>query len=273
MRNIIIILSSLFVGVTFYSCTKEIDVELDEGDRRLVIDAWFTTETKTHEIRLTQTADYFSNEPAPLVSGASVQISGGGDVWPFTEVSPGVYQSGPTAHAKNFTDYTLRVAYEGEVYEATDHCDTVPALEQIALWYNEDIEYGSWYDILIWTTELQGYGHWYCWRVLKNGEYMKDTLSEIYFDNDEYLGDGLYFEAFPIEWFRESEVSSGDIITLEQHNISEKTYRAFEAILTETEWKGGLFDSPPANIPSNVSNNGLGVFIVSSVETASVVVP
>lgn len=264
-------------GLTIVSCTKIIDVELEEGDRRLVIDAWFTNEVKTHTIRLTQTADYFSNEPAPLVSGASVQITGGGDVWPFVEVSPGIYESEPNAHAKNFTDYTLTVIYDDEVYTATDRCDTVPVLDQIALWYSEnpdpDANIQAWYDILIWTQELQGYGHWYCWRVLKNGEYMKDTLSEIYFDNDEYLGDGLVFEAFPLEWVNAAEVQTGDTITLEQHNISEKTYKAFTAILTETEWKGGLFDTPPANIPSNISNNGYGVFLVSSVTSASAVVP
>jgi hypothetical protein len=262
-----------FIGFVFLSCTKEIQVDLDEGDRRLVVDAWFTTEVKTHEIRLTQTASYFSNEAAPLVSGASVQITGGGDVWPFNEVSPGVYQSAPNAHAKNFTDYTLSVVYEGEVYEATDRCDTVPDIEQMMLWYNLDTAGKSWYDILIWTTELQGYGHWYCWRVMKNGEYLKDTLSEIYFDNDEYLGDGLYFEAFPIEWVYEEDVQSGDTITLEQHNISKKSYDAFVAIMTETAWSGGLFSTPPANIPSNISNNGYGMFLVSSLETASAIVP
>ncbi|MCB9225286.1 MAG: DUF4249 domain-containing protein [Crocinitomicaceae bacterium] len=272
MKKTLFLLFGLF-GLLLVSCTKEIQVDLDEGDRRLVVDAWFTTEQKVHEIRLTQTADYFSNAPAPLVSGATVQISGGGDVWPFTEVSPGIYHSQPNAHAKHFTDYTLSIYYEGEIYEATDHCDTVPAIEQLALWYNEDTVDGSWYDILVWTTELQGHGDWYCWRVLVNNEYVKDTLSEIYFDNDEYLGDGLYFEAFPLEWIWADLVQSGDTVTLEQHNISEKTYRSFEAVLTETEWKGGLFDSPPANIPTNISNNGYGVFVVSSVENASVIVP
>ena len=30
--------------------------------------------------------------------------------------------------------------------------------------------------------------------------------------------------------------------------------------MLETEWRGGLFDSPPANVPSNVSNGALGYF-------------
>jgi hypothetical protein len=38
-KHIAFILLSLLV----ISCTKEIDIDLDEGDRRLVVDAWFTT--------------------------------------------------------------------------------------------------------------------------------------------------------------------------------------------------------------------------------------
>ncbi|MBD3635749.1 MAG: DUF4249 domain-containing protein [Crocinitomicaceae bacterium] len=257
------------------SCTKEIDIELEEGDRRLVVDAWFTTQQKTHEIRLSQTSDYFSQEETPKVSGADVQIAGGGDLWTFSEVSPGIYHSDdPLAHAKLGNTYTLSITYDGQNYSATDYCDTVPSLDQIALSANYDQNNAlDWYDILVWTTELPGYGHWYCWRVLVNSEYVKDTLSEISIESDEYLGDGLTFQSFPIEWIDADEVVSGDTVRLEQHNISKQTYDAFIAILSETEWKGGIFDSPPANVPSNISNDGLGVFVVSAVSEAEVIVP
>ncbi|MEX1000995.1 MAG: DUF4249 domain-containing protein [Crocinitomicaceae bacterium] len=264
-----IILSGLFLG-----CTKEIDIELEEGDRRLVIESWFTTEEKVHEIRLTETANYFSNEPTPKASGATVQISGGGEVFPFSEVSPGIYHSAPSAKASLGTQYTLSVVFEGELYEAQDYCDSVPSLNQVELYPSYDAENNlSGYDFLIWTKELSGYGHYYCWRIKRNGEYLTDTLSEITIESDEYLGDGLEFNAFPIDYISINEVNSGDTLTLEQHNISKQTYDAFIGILSETEWKGGIFDTPPANIPSNVNNNGLGVFVVSAMVKKSVIVP
>jgi hypothetical protein len=264
------------IGFSFgtFSCTKEIDIELEEGDRRLVVDAWFTSEQKVHEIRLSQTADYFSNEPTPLISGAQVSISGGGELFNFSESSPGIYHSEPTASAKFGTTYTLSIVYENEIYEAMDFCDTVPTLNQLALYpeYNDEGNLKG-YALLVWTQELSGHGHFYAWRVLNNGIYIKDTLSEISFDADEYLGDGLVFEAFPIEYVSINQVNSGDTVRLEQHNISKQTYDAFEAILSETAWRGGIFDAPPANVPSNISNNGLGMFIVSSISSLEVVVP
>lgn len=266
--------SILLVLITLFSCTKELDIELEEGERRLVVDAWFTTEQKTHEIRLSQTANYFSNEPTPLVSGADVNITGGNEVFTFSEVSPGVYHSEPTAYAKLGTTYTLNVDYNDESFVATDYCDTVPSLDTMILYpYYDDEGVLEGYDFLIWTKELAGYGHYYVWRVLKNGEYIQDTLNEITIESDEYLGDGLEFEAYPIDYVELSQIQSGDVLTLEQHNISKQTYDSFIAILTETEWKGGIFDSPPANIPSNISNNGLGVFVVSPIVSMDVVVP
>lgn len=272
MKKYLIYLVLVIASLSVQSCTKEIEIELEEGDRKLVVDAWFTTEEKVHEIRLTETSDYFSQEATPEVSGALVQIEGGGELFNFYEVSPGVYQSDPTAAAKIKTNYTLTVQYNGQTYQAQDYCDTVPEIDYMDLYLNTDPD-GDWYDILIWTTELQGYGHFYCWRTLINDVYLKDTLSEIYFDNDEYLGDGLSFEAFPIEWIWADLVSSGDTVTLEQHNISAQTYDIFEAILRETEWKGDIFDAPPANVPTNLNNGGLGVFVVSSMFAYDYIIP
>jgi hypothetical protein len=264
----ILCLAALLVS----SCKKIIEVELDEEDRRLVVQAWFTTEQKVHEIRLTQSTSYYDTEEIPQVSGAKVSISGGGETFIFTEAQPGVYHSEPTAHAKQHTSYTLTIQYNGQTYEATDYCDTVPQLEQIFPEpdYNDQGQLER-YDILIWTTELAGYGDHYAWRALVNGNYVSDTLGEIDFGSDDYVGDGLYFEAWPITTV--DYLYSGDTLTLEQHNISKATYDAFVAVMLETSWRNGFFDSPPSNIPTNLSNGALGLFMVSAMHSAEYVVP
>lgn len=262
----------LIVGVVFMSCKKIIDIELEEGDRVLVVDAWFTTESKVHEIKLTQSTDFYDSEPIPQVSGAEVYITGGGETFYFTETAPGVYNSAPGVSAKMHTNYTLNITYNGITYSASDYCDTVPVLDDMMpypAYDDEGILVG--YDLLIWTTELAGYGDYYAWRVLKNGQYESDTLSDIDFGSDDYIGDGLYFEAWPISFIE--ELNSGDTVRLEQHNITKSTYDAFMAVMLETEWRGGIFDAPPSNVPSNISNGAMGHFTVSSVSTFDFIVP
>ena len=37
------------------------------------------------------------------------------------------------------------------------------------------------------------------------------------------------------------------------------------ALLMETEWQGGAFDEASANLPTNITNGGLGYFAVCGV--------
>ena len=272
MMRFMLILLIGFSALLISGCKKIIDIELDEEDRRLVVQAWFTTEQKVHEIRLTQSTSYYDTEPIPKVSGAQVSVSGGGETFVFSEVEPGIYHSAPTAKASLRTSYTLTIQYNGETYEGTDYCDTVPELDDMVPYpdLNEEGELQG-FDILIWTKELAGFGDYYAWRVWVNGEYVSDKLGDIDFGSDDYIGDGLYFEAWPISYV--DELQSGDTLRLEQHNITKQTYDAFLAVMLETEWRSGIFDAPPSNVPTNLSNGALGLFVVSSLHTAEFVVP
>jgi hypothetical protein len=272
MIRFILISLICFSAFLLSGCKKIIELELDEEDRRLVVQAWFTTEQKVHEIRLTQSTSYYDTEAIPQVSGAQVSITGGGETFVFTEVQPGVYHSAPTAQAKQDTEYKLTIQYNGQTYEAIDYCDTVPELEQIMPQpdYNNAGQLER-YDILIWTTELAGYGDHYAWRALVNGTYVSDTLGEIDFGSDDYIGDGLDFEAWPITTV--DYLYSGDTLKLEQHHISKATYDAFMAVMLETSWRNGFFDAPPSNIPTNLSNGALGLFVVSAMHSAEYVMP
>ena len=250
------------ISLVLSSCTKIIDIELnDEDSQRLVVDGWFTTETRAHEINLTLTTSYFHNETAPRATGATVYVTDGTNQIAFSESDPGVYVSPITAGEFN-TTYTLHIEYGGEVYESTAYIDSISPLDSLACepWYNLQGEHEG-YDVNIWAQEMPGKGDHYLWRLHHNGVLVSDTLNEIYFDNDEYLPDGLYFANWNIEWV---DGQPGDQVRLEQHRISGETYDMMMAMMLETEWKGSIFDAPPANVPSNISNGALGFFIASA---------
>ena len=261
-----------FIGL-ITSCTKEIELELDEGDQRLVVESWFSTDQKEHEVKLTLSGSYFENGPAEKASGAYVKISGGGDEWIFNEVEPGIYKSSPLAHAKYMTEYTMTIQYGGVTYTAKDYCDTVPSMDDFMVFPNIQDGVLKNYVCLIWSYEAEGYGDYYAWRILKNGSYVTDTLTDITFASDDYIGDGLYFDGWPIDYLDKDLISTGDTITMEQHALSQNAYDAYLAIMQETEWRGGIFDAPPANVPSNFDNNAMGLFVVSSMHKLNYIVP
>ena len=74
MKNLALILPAL--ALLFASgCTKRIELDLNNEEfQRVVVDGWFTNQTKAHEVKLTLTSDYFKNEAAEAATGA--QVSG-----------------------------------------------------------------------------------------------------------------------------------------------------------------------------------------------------
>lgn len=266
---------------TLGSCTKRIDLELNNEEfKRLVVEGWFTDQAKAHQVRLTWTASYYANEAAAAVSGATVSISDGTNTWPLTEqpIGSGNYFTDPSAAGSSGNTYTLTVEHEGQTWTASDAMEPVADLDSLALEFvpgelNEFGEYLSGYwAVKFWFQETAGTGDFYRWRTLVNGQTSSDTLRRASF-SDDVLYDGSYIEDIEIDFLDSADVLTGDIITLEQHGISEKAYDVIIAVLTETDWRGGLFDAAPANVPTNVSNSGIGFFGAASVSEKSVQVP
>jgi len=51
-----------------------------------------------------------------------------------------------------------------------------------------------------------------------------------------------------------------------------EAWDVFWAVFNETEFNGGLFDAPPANVPTNVSNGAIGYFGAAAVTEIEAIV-
>ncbi len=64
------------------------------------------------------------------------------------------------------------------------------------------------------------------------------------------------------------------IIVRTKYSVSEQYKNFLRSVLSETEWRGGVFDVERANAPTNLSSGAAGFFAVSTiVSDTSVVVP
>ena len=249
-------------------CTKRIELDLNNEEfQRVVVDGWFTNQTKAHEVKLTLTSDYFKNEAPEAATGAQVSITDGVNTFPLTEAEPGIYRTAPTVAGEIGKTYTLEINYNGETYTGSHLLDTVPAIDSIyadiyvdEFTFEEDTMYRS---LFLFTQELPGLGDHYMWRVYQNGEPKADTLRNVQFVQDD-LVDGNYIW----DWnFYDLEAEAGDQVYVEQLSISEEIFDGFLAVMLETDWRGGIFDSPPANVPTNMTGGALGFFVTSGVST------
>lgn len=267
---------SLFFGLLFTGCHKIIQLDLNEGEKHLIVDAKFTSFTQAHEVKLSYSSNFYSADSPELVSGANVTVTDGINTYTYNEVSPGLYQTVPTASATINQLHTLKIDVDGTVYEGSNFCDTVPALDTVVVepnFVNGSSTEIQDYSIKISTQELPGFGDRYAWNIYINGVLYNDSLTEQLSLSDEYFADATYFYLVELTSLSKDKLQSGDTVMVAQHRISKETYDNYQAILQQTEYTGGIFDAPPANIPSNINNNAMGWFSCSGEVRNFTIVP
>lgn len=259
-------------------CTERIELDLNTDDnQRLVVEGWFTDQLQKHEVNLTLTTSYFYNEAAPRATGATVTItSEDNEVWTLTEEEPGIYRT-PEVAGEPAKWYTLDIDYEGETYTATSWMRPVAPIDSLHVRVLDPMEEWGfpgdpYYSVRIWTQELEGLGDHYMWQTYVNNQPVRDTLRELTFVDDAFY-DGIYIEDVEIDYLDiEDEAVPGDTVYIEQYNIGLEAYEIFIGIMNETAWNGGLFDAPPANVETNISNGALGYWGAAGVSVANTVI-
>lgn len=277
MKNIYLYIFAL--GLLVSSCTEPIELDLNSEDNiRLVVDAFVTTDTTAHLVDLTLTKDYFGVGSPPKAEGAVVSISDGTSVVNLAEVEPGKYFTPDDFFGVEGNSYTLDIDHDGITYQGTTVLPTLTVLDSIAVWdydpgplgpgQEEEEDFPDNYTVVPYFQEPPAEGDHYIFKMLINGEYFTDSLIDWFFTNDDivngsYIGDAEFFTFY---------AELGDEITFEMFSITEADFDNLNAILLETEFRGGLFDGAPANVPTNVTGGAVGQFIMADVERKTVTI-
>lgn len=240
------------------SCTELIDIKLDDSEVRLVIEGEITNEPARHAVKITRSANYFSNEPAPRVTGAIVSITDGENSHILIEEEPGLYLTEPDVFGTPGKTYQLTVLTNGMEYTAISEMKQVMPIDSIQ--FRRSVRDEKNYEVLLFAQEPETPGDFYLWRSYRNDSLLTDSISKVDFQSD-ILINGSYLNGYPVH---QVEATPGDEITLEMLSVPEDYFLFVITLMIETQWRGGPFDGPPANIQGNISNNALGFFVAYS---------
>ncbi|MGB0422708.1 MAG: DUF4249 domain-containing protein [Flavobacteriales bacterium] len=272
------VLYTLLASFILTSCTEPIQLDLNEGDaQRLVVNGWFTNVPGKQRVDLTLTTSYFEPEVAPKVSGALVSVTDGTTTWNLNEVEPGIYQPAPEVVGEPGNTYTVNIEHNGKEYNASAFMRDSNPIDSLHVRILDPLEeFGfpddPYYSVRLWTQEPEGLGDAYMWYTYVNGEGIRDTLRELTIGDDSPF-DGALVENIEIDYVDiESEAVMGDTLLLEQWNIGFDSYEILNEILTQTAFQGGIFDAPPANVSTNISNGALGMWGVASIESKQTII-
>lgn len=288
----------LLVGLSLLivtSCTEDIIIDVEEGDRMIGVAAELTDELKRHEAILSYTDDFYNNsEEIRMVTGASVYVTDGIDTVFYTEDSaqPGHYFTTPFAGRKK-TLYRLCITapdIEGEMVEIfaesflpdnVDHIDslvmkpfsggddTIPTV-----FFGDTIEFLYPYFQSLYDSTIV-----YMPMISRNDTLLTDTLNQrmvipmagyagFYVNGPEMQ---MANKEIPIYYQRKSELRNGDVFRADLYSI-QSDYIFFYYSLLMSNGSNPMLGAP-ANVSTNIQPPGFGVgwFMTASVVSAETV--
>lgn len=258
-----------YLGLVMFGCESLTEWPLEVEEReQLVVDAILTDEMTTQEVRLSKTFTDLNTAPAP-VENAVVIVTANETRYFFlpTFRDPGLYQSISQFAVLDNLDYHLQISWEGEVFEATSELSEVAPITKItfdpfgqsdsltvnpsfAPLFNPNQQ--AMYEVnLDWSnlTELgpnQARLLYYTFKTVDISELARPPQDTI---------------PFP----------QGTRVEVVKYGLNDEFANYLKSLAIETIWKGGLFYGASANLPTNISNNGLGFFSTCAILRDTVV--
>ncbi|MFH0896037.1 MAG: DUF4249 domain-containing protein [Bacteroidota bacterium] len=263
----LILLFVNFCLLIFSSCKKVIDVNLNDSDPKIVIEAEIF-DSSNCTVKLTQSVNFDEPNIFPPITDAIITISDNvGHSEILCQTSPGLYSSSALMGIPG-REYILNVTIGGNSYSATSsmpypvEIDTI-AFESIGAFGN------STQMANISFLDPAGVKNYYHFIEVVNGNIQTPIfIYEDRFDDGKPISTTLLND--PGQGGDNSDISSGDTVLVLLQCTDKGVY---EYLSTLSQSGSGMQSSTPANPKSNFSNGALGFFNACSVRKFSIVVP
>lgn len=284
--NIIVVL----VAMIFTACTTDITLDLKSTMPELVVEGVITSDTLAHVIQLKKTANYFSNLPTEMISGATVTLNDGLKIIILTEDSlqKGIYQTPANYYGVAGRTYTLtidNVDMNGdgikEQYSASCPMNAVAHIDSLAVKKEILFQVNMW-AVKVWLQDPAGESNYYLIKTYRNNKLTTDSIQKWRVTNDEFFN-GKYLKGETMFYFsnrrKNEKLQAGDLIMLKLGGITKDYMEYIQEAQTEFRGRNPLFGGQPANIrtnikqvlPLNEKNNVHGYFAAYSVAWAKTV--
>ena len=296
MKKVKDILMVGLMALLLASCTEDIVIDVEDGDRMIGVAATFTDEMKCHEAILSYTDDFYNNnEDIRMVTGATVYVTDNVDTVYYIEdtAQPGHYFTAPVAGKKN-TLYRLCITapdINGEMVDLFAESympDNVDCIDSLVLKpYNglndsvPTVFFGDTVEFLYpYFQSLMDSTIVYMPMISKNDTLLTDTLGDMrmvipmagyagYYVNGPEMQ--MANKEIPIYYFRKSQLRVGDAVRVDLFSIGADYIYFYYSLMMSTGSNPML--GAPANVSTNIQPEGLAVgwFMTASVVSAETI--
>jgi len=260
-------MTRLTVFVLFFllliSCEEVTEWDINAQENELiVVEALITNELKSHTIRLARPVDELNDVPEP-VSGAFVAVRSGNDAAVFQEFpqGSGMYYS-DTVQAVINRNYLLYINYQDKEYTAS--AEMVPVTPLKSLNYRMVDEDRGLYEINFQdSNEPSIKEYWISWGHLP--EYQDLPQEETLAKTFHYSLSSIDVNQSFAPEKEKIRFPAGSVVLRKKYSLSDDHQAFLRTFLSETEWRGSVFDIQQGNVLTNLSEGAVGFFAVSTV--------
>lgn len=267
MKKLLLIIA---LATSFSSCEKVIEIELNNANPKVVIEAELEEGTHDFSVKVSRTGDYFGNDTPDAITNATISLTDdAGNSTAVPHVIEGLYRVQGFA-ANTETTYTLSVAVEGETYTSSAYIPEPVQLDSLVarepFFGPPD---GEFEERIIFTfiSDPADTPNYYRMNAFRNGAFDFSARSIVVFDDK--FSDGQQIE---IPYFN-NFFNPGDTVVVELLSIDEGVYDFYLTLNEVIGSNGGPAEAAPANPNTNIKGGAIGYFGASSKATATIVVP
>lgn len=248
-RYIYILCTLLF----FSACEEIIEVDLNDADPRIVIEANLSDLQSTQHIRVSKTVAF--NDPVNslgVTNAVVIVLDSKGGHHDFQHDREGNYV------ARDFTpvagqSYSLYVEVDGEPFHSTCYMQSYVDVDSTGI-VRENIFGESYYFATFKFNDPPDVGNYYKYDIsINDASYRFSTVFQ------DKFNDGLYVTHQVSDL--DAELKPGDYISVRRYCIDEKVFDYWNEYQSTNPGSAA-----PANPTSNISNNALGYFSVASAQ-------
>lgn len=271
MYKKIILLAHLLLLV---ACEEVIEVELDDADPQIVIEAKVSDNSDNNKVSITLSTDFYEPSEYESISQAEIVVTeANGESYVFSETSSGLYTS-ENLTASVGSMYSITVNYNDITYSAQSTLKQRLTIDSLQITeeegrFSDDLRY----EIHCYFQDHPGYEDYARLKIYVNGEENNGV-----FVYEDRLSDGNSIELNRFELNQEDDedkLKPGDLITIELLTIDEAAYEYFstlESVLASSGEGGIAGGSTPGNPTTNWDNDALGYFSAYSIDTKSIII-
>lgn len=252
----------LLISVSlFSSCEEVIDLKLKDAGPKYVIQADLNNVSNKQLIKISQSVDFDKPYPSKAVSNASVSvIDASGNSHNFISLGNGNYENNNFQPMRNGA-YSLKVNVDDEVFNSTTNRVSYVEVDSVEL-AKEQFMNDEYYVIIFNFKDPKDEENYYKYSYSVNGGPFK--FFRVF--SDRY-NNGLAIKQEITERDDDNKFAVGDYIVVQRECIYKDVYKFW------SDWQSiNPGSAAPFNPQSNISNNALGYFSVSSAKLYDVVI-